>query len=108
MPEWFIPAAMLLIALLTPLLAWWGSTRYFAGVISAQQEASVTWRESAEKRLGEIETALRASSYAVLKERMDRADQDILALRKWRHEKGDPYIGAVDALKYRVDELSRK
>lgn len=108
MPTWMIPAAMLLIALLTPLLAWWGSTRYFAGVITTQQEAAVTWREAAEHRLFEIEKALRESSYAVLKERVDRADQDIQSLRKWRHEKADPYIGAMDMLKARVDSLDVK
>lgn len=82
---------MLVLALLSPLLAWWGSTRYFAGVMNAQQEAAVIWRETAEKRLGEIEKALRESSYAVLKDRMDRADIDILALRTWRHQI-DPFI----------------
>lgn len=91
MPTWLMPTIMLIIALLAPLLSWWGSSRYFAGMMNAQQKAAETWREMAEQRLGEIEKALRESSYAVLKERVDHVQADINALRTWRHQV-DPYI----------------
>jgi hypothetical protein len=52
------------------------------------------------ERLGKLETPL-----ALMDERIKRAELDILDLRKWKHEKGDPYIGAVDVLKARIDGL---
>lgn len=41
-------------------------------------------------------------------DRLRRAEQDILDLREWKHTKGDPYIGAVEVLKTRVDALQRE
>lgn len=82
---------MLVMALLSPLLAWWGSTRYFAGVMNAQQEAAVAWRKDAEKRLGDIEAILRTNSYSAMVVRMDRAEVDIRDLRTWKHQ-ADPFI----------------
>lgn len=108
MPEWIIPAVMLGIALLSPLLAWWGSTRYFAGMLSAQEEAAAAWRTGAESRLSQIETMLRANSYDAMLVRMARTEKDISDLREWKHVKADPYVGAVDVLKSRVDQLEKR
>lgn len=99
---------MLIIAVLSPLLAWWGSTRYFAGVVSAQQEAAQIWRQNCEKRLADIEEVLRTNSYSAMLVRMARAEQDITELRGWKHLKVDPYIGALDVLKSRVDTFEKR
>lgn len=45
---------------------------------------------------------------ARIEEKIQRAEMDILELRKWKHEKGDPYIGAVEVLKARIDSLEVK
>lgn len=45
---------------------------------------------------------------ARIEEKIQRAEMDIMDLRKWKHEKGDPYIGAVEVLKARVDRLEVK
>lgn len=38
-----------------------------------------------------------------ISDRIERAEQDISDLRKWKHGKVDPYIGAIDVLKSRLD-----
>lgn len=91
MPEWVVPAFMAAMACLSPLLAWWGSSRYFAGSMQAQQEAASAWRKDAERRLAEIESILRANSYSAMLVRMDRAEKDLDDLRRWKHQV-DPYI----------------
>jgi hypothetical protein len=106
--EWLIPAAMLVLAVLSPALAWWGSTRYFAGQFDAQQIATREWRTGIEKRLDGMDALLQTVSYAAMLERVKRAEQDILDLRQWKHVKADPYIGAVDVLKTRVDSLETR
>lgn len=45
---------------------------------------------------------------ARIEEKILRAEMDILELRRWKHEKGDPYIGAVEVLKARIDSLEVK
>lgn len=34
-------------------------------------------------------------------------DREIQTLRKWRHMKGDPYIGAMDQMNKRVDRIEK-
>lgn len=51
-------------------------------------------------RLAAIETPIKR-----IEDRVERAERDILNLREWNHTKGNPYIGAVDILKARLDAL---
>lgn len=46
--------------------------------------------------------------HADVQTKLDSAEREILRLREWRHLKGDPYVGAVDALKQRVDRIEPK
>lgn len=107
-PEWIVGAGTLLLAALSPILAWWGSTRYFVGRWEAQQAASLEWRKIIDERLKELEATMRENSFAALVGRVQRAEKDILDLREWKHLKADPYIGAMDALKDRVERLEDK
>lgn len=61
-----------------------------------------------DKRIDEIATLIHSTDQAVISVKVARAEQDILDLRKWKHEKADPYIGAMNAMKDRVDSLWRK
>ena len=99
---------MIVFAILSPMLAWWGASRFFAGQFSEWKRNSDHWRAVTDKRLEAMELALQSSSYAVMSSRLQRAEQDILDLREWKHVRADPYISAVDVLKTRVDALAQR
>lgn len=58
------------------------------------------------QRLDRIEGHV--SKTNVLESALLRAEDDIRDLREWKHERADPYIGAVDALNARVEHLESK
>jgi len=60
--------------------------------------------------LQRIEAKLDASEHeGIIATRLERVEEDILDLRRWKHESVDPYIPrAVDDLKERVDRWEAK
>lgn len=108
MPEWLLPLAAFIFMMATPILAWWGSTRYFTGRFDEQQLHTRQWRELIEKQLEHINATLSANSYAAMLVRMQHVEEDLTRIHRWKHTVVDPYIpGAVDAMKHRLDRLDR-
>lgn len=109
MPDWFISAAGFVFMLAAPVLAWWGSNRYFTGRFDEQQRNTQEWRMNVEQRLRNIDTTLTANSYAVLAVKMEHVEQDLAGMHRWKHEVIDPYVpGAINALKERLDKIEHR
>lgn len=105
MESWYIPVATLLFSVLSPILAWWGSSRYFVGRYDEQQKATELWRGWMERKIESLDVMVRANTYAVLLGRVDRMEIDVGDLQSWQGSTGDGYVRAVDVLKERVDNL---
>lgn len=103
--------ALLILAIASPAIAWWGTTRYFVGKVQQwidNNEASTReWRAEVSTRLQALEVHFRNTEQAVISTKVDSLVSEVWALRKWKHERAEPYIGAVDALKNRVDQVER-
>lgn len=109
MPDWLLPVATLIMAVATPFLAWWGSSRYFTGQFEQWRANSEEWRHRTDNRLDAIDHTIQAGSWPALVVRVARTEQDVLELRRWKHEKVDAYIPrAVDDLERRISRLEEK
>lgn len=95
----------LLLAVLSPVLAWYGSTRYFAGKLEEQQNNTKEWRQLVEKRLDGIEGRLEQSSWGVLQNRMGRAEQDILDVRRAIEERIKTLHERIEIIGKRTHDL---
>lgn len=69
-----------------------------------KKETRVLHKESS-SALGRIENRL--EDFGVHADRLRRAEKDIDELRVWKHDRADPYIGAVDRLNDRVGRLEK-
>lgn len=54
---------------------------------------------------GRIES--KVGDIATIAVRLGRAEQDIVDLRGWKHEKADPYIGELDRINDRLQRLEK-
>ena len=103
--ELWVTAIALGIAIASPILAWWGSSKFFLGAFAEWKHASEEWRKSLGERLNQMEDAVTKAGLSL---RVERNEKDILDLRGWKHAQVEPYIRAVDVLKERVDKLEDK
>ena len=103
MNEW-IPIAF---AVISSALFWWGAYRYFTGQIGE-------WRKSVDKDIAELTRRLERHIYkdelvhekvAIISSDLKRSEKDIQDYRDYKHEKLDPYVGAMDAMNQRVERL---
>lgn len=110
MPTW-LPIASLVVSVVFPLLAWWGTLREQSGRRDAwekQFEATTReWRESVSRRMENIETRLGLSTRNGLETRVATAEREIERLRGWKHEKADPHISAMAELNRRMAAFDR-
>lgn len=101
------PLLTLLLAIVSPVLAWWGSTRYFNGRFEEWRKASDEWRKRMEDKLERFDIAgtLRATLDENVKLRLQTLEREVTALRRWKHTKGERYVGALDAVNSRIHKL---
>lgn len=105
MPEWLLPVAALAFTIITPFLAWWGSSRYFEGQWEQWREHSEEWRIGIGKRLDAIDYTIQSGSSILV--RLERAERDILDLRQFKHERVEPYIRALDVQRSEIDQIKK-
>lgn len=105
MPYWTLPVAMLLLAVMSPMLAWWGSNRYYIGRWEEQSRSTTEWRVAIEKRMDSVDSTLKTISYATVAAELLRIKDDVIRLREWQESEGIAYIRAVDVLNERVKSL---
>jgi hypothetical protein len=103
--ELWVTAIALAVAIASPILAWWGSSKFFLGAFGEWKQASEDWRKGLGRRLDEMEAAVTKAGLSI---RIERNERDILDLREWKHVQVEPYVRAVEVLKERVDKLEEK
>lgn len=108
MPQWIQIAVVVVLAILSPVLAWWGSTRYFVGRFDEWKRHSEEWRRLTDVRLDNLDPVKRAELAAQMEQRVKTLEIELDKIRKWRHERGDPYISALNALEPRVSKLEAR
>ena len=102
-PQWIFLA----IALLSPVLVWWGTFKYFSGRITQWIKNNDEWRDEISVRLKSMEEHFRKTDQAIVATKVSSLELEILRLRKWRHERADPYVSAMDAMNQRVQRIER-
>jgi hypothetical protein len=103
--ELWITIVAVAVAIASPILAWWGSSKFFLGAFGEWKRSSEEWRKGLGVRLDQMEDAVTKTGLLI---RVVRNEKDILDLRGWKHEQVEPYIRAVEVLKERVDKLEDK
>lgn len=106
--EWLLATATFLLAIVSPVLAWWGSNRYFTGRWEEQSVSTAQWRVTVEKRMDSIDQMLQTMSFSAVMLRLQRIEEDIERLRSWQESEGTAYIRATDVLNERVGALEGK
>lgn len=71
------PAVMLVLAIISPMLAWWGSSRYFNGRFEEWKRSSEDWRRNVDKRLDGVDNSARATLEENIRLRLDRLEKDV-------------------------------
>jgi hypothetical protein len=103
--------AFLLVAICSPIVAWWGTTRYFTGKvqqwIEANEQATRDWRDEVAARLQALEAHFRNTEQAVIATKVESITKEVWSLREWKHARGEPYVGAMDAMNQRVTRIER-
>lgn len=103
--------ALVALALISPALAWWGTTKYFTGKVQQwiddTEQSTKEWRTDVGRRLQVLEEQMTDTEKAVLATKVETMGQEIWSLREWKHLRGDPYVNAMDALNKRVERLER-
>ncbi len=110
MNDWAILLGVIVsvVTLATPFLAWWGASRYFSGQWDAYLKNQQEWREGIGHRLDHIDAAIQQGSWPTVISRLGRAEQDILDLRRFKHEKVEPYVRALDVQRHEIDTLKQQ
>lgn len=103
--------AFLAIAVLSPMIAWWGTARYFSGKvqqwIETTEKSTLEWREEVAARLQALEAHFRNTEQAVVATKVEALTTEVWGLRQWKHTRAEPYIGAMDAMNQRVTRIER-
>lgn len=81
----------------------WATTAAFGAVLAL---VGIIWRDLV-KRVDSVSALVCSTDQAVLKTRVDDAHDEIDRLRKFRHEKIEPYIYAMDSVNKRIESLER-
>lgn len=96
----------LVLTVAAPMLAFWGSNKYFKGRLDQWQKGIENWQRHMDGQILELRQAFERSNVAVLASRLETAEREIESLREWKHVRVDPYVGAMDGLKAQVDGLA--
>ena len=109
-PETFAviaPWITVLFAAISPLLAWWGSTRYFSGRFVEWRKSSDEWRDRVDKRLESFDVGSRAALDENIKLRISRLESELDNVREWKHLRAEPKLGMLNAIITRIDRVEK-
>lgn len=111
-PQLILSAIGLLVVLLSPILAWWGSSKFFEGRLEQWQANSDSWRAFATQRFETLEATMKTLADAAVYRRLNVLEENLAAqidyVSEMKHLVIDPYIRAVEVLKTRVDYLDKR
>lgn len=113
MPQtWAVPLTLLLLGIIGTLVGMLWHTKHKQD--DEREKNWKEWRDRSEKSAAEwhreytsrlLSIDMKLATIDLLDSALRRAIDDINSLGKWKHEKGIPYVAAMDVLKEGVDDI---